>query len=149
MTGESIAILIGQRRPAGVYMLLAQSSEAVAWTSVVASIVQLGFAALVAWYLITRTLPSVVDTFSKLLREEREIAMAAELRRETGSKERLALMLADNKEALARVLEHCERETARRDQIMSAEMSTINRTMMDVGEALERQNGKRGNNRNV
>lgn len=108
-------------------MLFAQAgTEIVAWTSVVTSVVNMGFSALVAWYLLTKSLPTMQEKFSASLKEEREIFMAAELRR-----------TSDSKEKLAAVFTHCERESARRDTILSSEMSIVNKSLGDVGEVME------------
>lgn len=117
-------------------------------TGVVGAVINVGFSALVGWYLLTKALPRIHEEhtqaqntargdFLASMREHRDafhieikaIREHADIReqRHTG----------ETKATLAQILAHCERELARRDEAMRAEMGVINNTLRNLLEAIE------------
>lgn len=115
----------------------AAGSEMAVWISSLSFIVNAGFSIGVAWWLLTKSMPQMQETFTKALKDEREIAEQAELRRTEDSKQKLSILIADSKERLELVLQHCERESTRRDEAFKTHAETTNRTLVNVGEVLE------------
>lgn len=127
--------------------LLAQSSatpEIAGWASIIASVTNVGFAISVAIYLLVIHGPKQLSAFEKAIAAERERADARELRREQESKEKITMMVTENRSALDKlishsekeldkVVQHCERESTRRDSTMGV----IDKSLTNVGEVLE------------
>lgn len=108
-------------------LLLAQATNEIAgWTSVVSTLVNIGFSALVGWYLLTKALPKVQDDFLAALATQREHYDTIENRQR-----------ADTKDAMKAITEHCERESARHDELFKVEMRVLSTQMESQGEVME------------
>src|SRR5258706_6546118 len=56
-------------------MLFAEGAEVMGWSALIGSLVQLGFSAIVGWYLLTKAIPKMQDQFlaeQKAAREKHE-----------------------------------------------------------------------------
>jgi hypothetical protein len=129
------------------------------WPSWVAMAVNTGFAGLVGWYLLTKALPKMQDNYLQSIermqgsaataqKEQREqyLASTKESREQfIGNLEnyrvwfdaRESRVQSEAKGALNAVIQHCEREAARRDETQKAEMGLVNAALRDVREVLE------------
>lgn len=133
--------------------------ELAGWASLVGSIVNIGFAAVVGWYLLTKAIPKMQEDFrgeQKATREGSEktvldtraehreqIKGLATEHKETilaiqaANKESIQAIQTNNKESVKAVLDHCEREAKRRDETFHSEMSLVAKSLTDQGEILE------------
>lgn len=107
-------------------MLAEIDPAATAWVPVVTGVANMGFAALVGWYLLTKAIPAMQDTYRVEMRDARTHWDAE------SEKRRL-----DGRETLAMVMRHCESEMGRRDEAMKVEMGLNRMAMKDVSEVLE------------
>lgn len=96
------------------------------WGSIITSIVNMGFAALVAWYLLTKAFPKMLESFREELRVMREHYEGQDGKRSL-----------EHKESLEVVIEHCEKEGERRDMTMRTELGLVHSAMKDTREVLE------------
>jgi hypothetical protein len=97
--------------------------------SMLSVIVNLGFAALVGWYLLTRALPRLQDEFRSDLKAKREEFSIATREARADFKEALLESRAGFRDALASVLNHCEREQAQRDVTFAKELELLHQVL--------------------
>jgi hypothetical protein len=105
---------------------LASDADMSSWAGLAGSIVNLGFAGLVGWYLLTKALPKMQETFSNELAKQRLEAVNSEnVRRQ------------EARDALKQVIDHCEREMSRKDAAIAKELSEATKVMEDVRMVME------------
>lgn len=117
-------------------MLLGET-DAGAWAGVISTVASGGFAGVVAWWLLTRALPKMQAEFKSALMAqqvtfERALAMQAEKHDRAEEVRR-----TDGKAGLDAVLEHCERESQRRDERHQADLAIVQKQLQGHGEILE------------
>lgn len=106
-------------------------------TSIGALMANVGFSAVVAWYLLTRALPKMQDQFTAS-NEKLQVQFTASIEKLQEKHERNdEARRADGKAGLSAVLEHCERESTRRDEKYELEMGQTRKQLTDFGEILE------------
>ncbi len=106
-------------------MLLGQG-EVAAWTGIIGTVANIGFSGLVGWYLLTKGIPKIQEEFSKALENQQAHFDKTEQQRRD-----------ENAKALQAVVQHCESESKRRDDIARYEMAIVNKSIVDVGEVME------------
>src|SRR6185437_9690167 len=102
-------------------MLFGAETDANTWAGLFGSMVNLGFAALVGWYLLTKAIPQMHSEFTRALSDQRASHEAREQRAQAQAK-------AD----MQAVLEHCERESQRREESQKAEGDMIRCALQDL-----------------
>ena len=118
------------------------------WSGVVSSVISAGFAAVVAWYLLTKALPKMADRQEDTIREQRT-AFQTVLINEQQIFERVMQTMQDkydrreeqrrseDRAALETVLMHCHDEAVRSAALHKIELSSMQRELQDHGEILE------------
>jgi len=108
-------------------------SDAGTWTSIGATVANAGFAAFVAWYLLTKVLPKVLEQSERRLEALQDKAE----RHLTATQEKYDLALAaqrqDNRASLESVIAHCERD----GRAARVEVANLAREVQNQGEVLE------------
>lgn len=103
-----------------------QAVDVNSWTVVISTVVNVGFAGAVGWYLLTRALPKMQADYLASMKEAGDAMDKREDR-----------LRADNRESLKAVVDHCDREMQRRDDAMEKNMNVFTAGMNDVREVLE------------
>lgn len=95
-------------------------------SALITSIVNVGFAAVAAWFLLTRALPKIHEIFLAEIGAQRKAYSdeVKEIRREA-------------REALAVVVAHCEKEIAKMDQILHSDLSDLTKCVTDIGNTVD------------
>lgn len=96
------------------------------WTSIIGTVANIGFSALVGWYLLTKALPKMQDDFLRSLKDQREHFDTTETQRRS-----------EHKDALHAVIQHCERESLRHADVLKVEMSLVTSAIKDQREVME------------
>lgn len=108
-----------------------------AWAGVVATVANLGFAGVVAWFLLTKALPKMQREFADALSRQRDSFLESLDRQHASFGEREKERREDGKAALTTVVAHCERESARHAEVVKVEMGLVTAAMRDQREVLE------------
>jgi hypothetical protein len=123
-------------------------SDTSTWLSVVTSVANMGFAALVGWYLLTKAIPKMQEQYTQSQSQSRDqfLVDIKSTRGEFLTEIKEARTYADTREirgqteakaALQAVIQHCERESQRRDENLKIEMSLVSVSIKDQREVLE------------
>lgn len=108
--------------------------EVSGYAGLAGSVVNLGFAATVGWYMLTKALPKMQETFARELSAQRLEASTTEKERRAEAARELVLHRQEAREALKQVIEHCERETSRSDKAM---VEGVANCMEELGRVME------------
>lgn len=100
--------------------------EGAGWNSVIANVVNIGFSALVGWYLLTQAMPRMLKEFGEELRNQRK-----EL------SDLYNVLRADSKESLGVVVAHCEKEAARNSELLAREIGSMGDIIRDNQQTME------------
>ena len=99
--------------------IILANQDVTSWASVISIVVNVGFAGLVGWYLLTKAIPKMQQDFRDELKSQRgDFDQWAKDRR------------AEDRDQLKQVIDHCERELVRADQAMK-QLSTENFKVID------------------
>jgi hypothetical protein len=107
-------------------MLLADATDLTGVASIVGAVVNVGFAGVVGWYLLTKAIPSMQKDFKEELNKERQHSENMDTRRRD-----------EHKDALIVVTKHCETESARRDAAFEQYSGLVTAALNDNREVLE------------
>lgn len=111
------------------------------WASLVGSVLNIGFAAAVGWYLLTKALPKMQDTQSASAKELQAAYVKAIEDNQQKFDKHGELRRVEYKEALAAVILHAEREGERRDKEMSRRDDTLRIELNAVAKVVETNTG--------
>lgn len=100
--------------------------EVAGWAGVGAVLINAGFAAFVAWYLLTKALPKSQAEFTKALREVQD-----------RHDQWIEGHRAEVRDALKSLIDQWERDAKRRDEHFRIEMGLFQKELQDHGEILE------------
>lgn len=106
-------------------MLFAQAAAETNWGAFVGLVVNAGFAGLVGWYLLTKALPKLQESFLSSLAAERKDFLAEVKEVRDLAKGDDAIRRADHKATLDAVLAHCEREAARQTEVVKNSVAEV------------------------
>ncbi len=102
------------------------ASDSSNWMALVGNLVNIGFSAVVGWYLLTKALPEMQKDF----RAELQLQRIETSTREKGR-------IDADREALKMVIDHCEREAIRSAQLLKEEISNNSKVIEDTRNVLE------------
>jgi hypothetical protein len=88
-------------------MIFAVDNDVGTWAGLAGNLVNIGFAAIVGWYLLTRALPAM-----------QQAAQEEQGRQRKDHLEEQGRLRQEFREALKAVTDHCDREMDRRDRVM-------------------------------
>lgn len=107
------------------------------WVGLGGSVLNIGFAAVVGWYLLTKALPHMQEQYLASQREQREAFMAEINHARRFFDEREVRNQTEAKAALNAVIASHERESHRRDELLRTELATIHQALRQQMEAFE------------
>jgi hypothetical protein len=111
--------------------------ESFSWTGVVTAATNIGFASVVAWYLLTRALPNAQKVFTGELGQVRKTFVEEIRTVRDRHDEREAAVRSDHKDALNAVIAHWERESQHHRELIKVELSLVSKALNDQREVLE------------
>ena len=119
------------------YRLYLFADDVASYTSLAGIVVNVGFAGLVGWYLLTKALPNMQKENQDAISGQRKDFLAEMAQKRLD-------FLHDDKErrdsfrdAMNVLTQHCEKEMARRDDSFRVEMTLVTKAMNDMREVLE------------
>jgi len=129
-------------------ILFSQTDSMQGWSSLVGTVVNIGFAGVVGWYLLTQALPQIQDKAAQYAKEQKDSFLKEIAEKRTDFLTELRAMREqfrleetarreEHRKALALVTEHCERESQRRDEMLRCELDALNSTLQGLSSAVE------------
>lgn len=129
------------------------TSTAAAWAGVIGPIVNIGFAAVVAWYLLSKAIPKMqaehAASFEKQqaanakgMEDQRKDFLAEIQQKRTDTLAEKREAREEYKLALKAVTDHCKEEASRRDDTFRVEMAQVTGALKDfieMGEELRNE----------
>lgn len=116
--------------------MLAEGVDGAIWPGI-STIVNIGFSGVVAWYLLTKALPKMQEAF---LADIEKISQRYDAREEEGKKEserREGDRRSEAREAIKVVIEHCDKESMRHDDVLKVNLNLVTQAVSDQREVLE------------
>ena len=107
------------------------------WTQVVSTVLNIGFACFVGWYLLSRAIPKMLDDSRAELSAQRKDFIDRDRDQAALYRDSLRDQLAAGKEALALFAAHCEAEVKVRDGMIREELQQVSLALRDSREVME------------
>lgn len=117
-------------------MLFAQF-EVSSWTNIIAAVANIGFSAVVAWFLLTKALPRIQDSFLEELRDARRHYDMVDEKRRNENKDALQVVVAHCEKESIRHVEAAREESTRHSEVVKVELGLHTMALKDQREVLE------------